>query len=233
MESRRKDVLEGIQDGLPIFLGYFTTALAFGLLTRTSGLRFVEGILISLTNFSGSGQFLMMNLFNAGSFLLEIVISVFFLNTRYIFMASSLYTHLENPRSIGGRLMCGFGTTDEVFAVAALKGKKLTYSYMAGIIFTSYSGWTSGTALGFIAGTFLPDVIQKAAVITVYAMFASLLGSESRKNAKALLVLLVSAGVNSLLILLFNVGTGVSFLISMLSATVFGCLIYTDEEAGV
>ncbi|MBQ2258762.1 MAG: AzlC family ABC transporter permease [Spirochaetales bacterium] len=231
--NKRKDALEGIKDGFPIFLGYFTTALAFGLLTRTSGLRFVEGILISLTNYSGSGQFLMMNLFNAGSFLLEIVISVFFLNTRYIFMASSLYTHLENPKSIAGRLMCGFGTTDEIFAVAALKGKKLTYSYMAGIVFTSYAGWTSGTAMGYIAGTFLPDVIQKAAVITVYAMFASLLGSESRKNSKALLVLLVSAGLNSMLILLFGVGTGVSFLISMLAATIFGCFIYTDEEAGV
>lgn len=233
VENKRKDILEGMGDGFPIFLGYFTTAMAFGLLTRTSGLRFIEGLSISLTNYSGSGQFLMMNLFNAGSFLLEIVVSVFFLNTRYIFMASSLYTHLDKPDSIAGRLMCGFGTTDEVFAVAALKGKKLTYAYMAGLIFTSYAGWTSGTAVGYIAGTFLPDVLQKAAVITVYAMFASLLGSESRKNSKALLVLLVSAGMNSILIMLFGVGTGVSFLISMLTATIFGCAIYTDEEAGV
>ena len=233
VENKRKDILEGMGDGFPIFLGYFTTAMAFGLLTRTSGLRFIEGLSISLTNYSGSGQFLMMNLFNAGSFLLEIVVSVFFLNTRYIFMASSLYTHLDKPESIAGRLMCGFGTTDEVFAVAALKGKNLTYAYMAGLIFTSYAGWTSGTAVGYIAGTFLPDVLQKAAVITVYAMFASLLGSESRKNSKALLVLLVSAGMNSILIMLFGVGTGVSFLISMLTATIFGCAIYTDEEAGV
>lgn len=233
MALEKKELFEGIRDGSPIFLGYFTTALAFGLLTRTSGLRFIEGLLISLTNYSGSGQFLMMNLYNAGSFLLEIVISVFFLNTRYIFMASSLYTHLEKPESIPGRLMCGFGTTDEIFAVAALKGRKLKYSYMAGLIFTSYAGWTSGTAVGYIAGTFLPDVLQKAAVITVYAMFASLLGSESRKNAKALLVLLVSAGMNSLLILCFGVSTGVSFLISMLTATISGCFIYTDEEAFV
>ena len=53
-------VKEGIKDGFPIFLGYFTTAIAFGLLTRTSGLNFVQSVLISLTNYSGSGQFLMM-----------------------------------------------------------------------------------------------------------------------------------------------------------------------------
>ena len=53
-------IREGIKDGSPIFLGYFTTALAFGLLTRSSGFTFVEGVLTSLTNFAGSGQFLMM-----------------------------------------------------------------------------------------------------------------------------------------------------------------------------
>lgn len=229
----KSNIVEGINDGFPIFLGYFTTALTFGLLTRTSGLRFIEGLAISMTSYSGSGQFLMMNLYNAGAFLLEIAISVFFLNSRYMFMASSLYTHLENPKNIWGRIMCGFGTTDEVFAVAALKGKKLKYSYMAGLIFTSYLGWVSGTAIGFLSGMFLPEVIQKASVITVYAMFASLLGSECRKNIKGLFVMFVSGGLNSILILALGVSTGVSFLISMLCATIFGAIIYSDEEAGV
>ncbi len=231
--SRLNQVKAGIADGIPIFFGYFTTALAFGLLTRTSGLSFVQSLAISMTNYSGSGQFLMMNLYNAGSFLLEIAISVFFLNSRYIFMASSLYTKLDEKKSIAGRILCGFGTTDEVFAVAALKGSKIGYPYMSAIIFTSYAGWVSGTAVGFVSGTFLPPVVQKAAVITVYAMFASLLGSETRKNAKALLVLIVSGGVNSILIIVFGISTGLSFLVSMILATLFGFFIYTDEEVGL
>ena len=187
------DIKTGIKDGLPIFLGYFTTALAFGLLTRTSGLTFVEGVLVSITNYAGSGQFLMMNLYNAGTFLLGISLSVFFINSRYIFMAASLATKLENPRSIPGRIMVGFGTTDEVFAVASFKGEKVSYAYMAGLIFTSYAGWVGGTACGYIAGSFLPDVIQKSAVITIYAMFASLLGGEASNLAKVLLIALISA----------------------------------------
>ena len=91
---------EGIKDGSPIFLGYFTTSLAFVLLTRTSGLRFIEGLLISLTNYSGSGQFLMMNLYNGGAFLLEIVLSVLFINIRYMFMSTSLLGRLENQDSL-------------------------------------------------------------------------------------------------------------------------------------
>lgn len=227
------DINTGIKDGLPIFLGYFTTALAFGLLTRTSGLTFVEGVLVSITNYAGSGQFLMMNLYNAGTFLLGIALSVFFINSRYIFMAASLATKLENPRSIPGRIMVGFGTTDEVFAVASFKGEKVSYAYMAGLIFTSYAGWVGGTACGYIAGSFLPDVIQKSAVITIYAMFASLLGGEASKLAKVLLIALISAVMNSFLILAAGVATGVSFLISLLVSTVAGAFIYTDKEAGL
>lgn len=227
------DIKTGIKDGLPIFLGYFTTALAFGLLTRTSGLTFVEGVLVSITNYAGSGQFLMMNLYNAGTFLLGIALSVFFINSRYIFMAASLATKLENPRSIPGRIMVGFGTTDEVFAVASFKGEKVSYAYMAGLIFTSYAGWVGGTACGYIAGSFLPNVIQKSAVITIYAMFASLLGGEASKLAKVLLIALISAVMNSFLILVAGVTTGVSFLISLLVSTVAGAFIYTDKEAGL
>ena len=233
MGRKGKDALSGIHDGFPIFLGYFTTALAFGLLTRNSGFRFVEGVMVSMTNFAGSGQFLMMNLYNAGSLLFEIALSVFFINSRYIFMAASLSQRLRDKKSILGRIMCGFGTTDEVFAVSSFKGQELSYSYMAGLIFTSYAGWVSGTALGYVAGTFLPDVVQKAAVITVYAMFASLLGSETRKHIKALFVAAFSALSNTILILVIGLGTGVSFLISLILATLFGAFIYTDKEAGL
>ncbi len=228
-----KEMREGIKDGFPIFLGYFTTALAFGLLTRTSCFTFVEGVFTSMITFAGSGQFLMMNLYNAGSLFLSIVVSVFFINSRYIFMASSLSQRLADPKSIPGRLMCGFGTVDEVFTVASFKGRKLSYSYMAGLIFTSYVGWVSGTAIGYAGGTFLPDVVQKAAVITVYAMFASLLGSEARRGGKALLVAAISALLNSLLILVAGLSTGLSFLISMIVATVAGAFIYTDKEVGL
>ncbi len=233
MAERELTLKEGIADGFPIFVGYFTTALAFGLLTRTSGLRFIEGVLISITNYSGSGQFLMMNLYNSGALLLEICISVLFINTRYLFMASSLVGRLENQNSILLKLVSGFGTTDEVFAVASFKGSKLNMPYMCGLVFTSYIGWVLGTAVGYIAGTFLPEVLQKASVITVYAMFASLLGGETRKHAKTILVFLCSASINSLLILGFSLSVGISFIISMIAATAFGTFIYTDSEAGL
>ncbi len=233
LEGKRSTLsyfLEGYKDGLPVLIGYFSTALAFGLLCRTSALSFVQSVLISVTNFSGSGQFLMMNLYNGGSALSQIILSVLFINLRYCFMATSIYTSLEDRKPVFKRIIVGFGTTDEVFAISTLKSHALKYPYMFGLILSSYTGWVSGTALGFLLGNFLTPTMQKASVITVYAMFASLLGSETRKNTKALLVLFVSGGLNTILILCLGLSTGVSFIVSMISAMVFGFYIYKDEE---
>ena len=226
----KRAIKEGIKDGSPIFLGYFTTALAFGLLTRSSGFTFVEGVLTSLTNFAGSGQFLMINLYNGGAFLLEIVLSVFFINARYIFMSASLNQRLKDTKSIIGRFFVGAGTVDEAFAVASFKGEKLSYSYLIALMLTSYSGWVSGTAIGYLVGNILPEIVQHAALITIYAMFASLFGNEVSRNVKAIAVVGISAALNSLFILGFDLSTGLSFIISMIISVIFACFIYTDEE---
>lgn len=226
----KDDIKEGIKDGIPIFLGYFTTALAFGLLTRSSGFTFVEGVLTSLTNFAGSGQFLMMNLYNGGAFLLEIVLSVFFINARYIFMSASLNARLKNRKSIIGRFFAGAGTVDEAFAVASFKGEKLSYSYLLSLMGTSYLGWVSGTAIGYMVGNILPEIVQSAAVITIYAMFASLFGNEVSRSVKAIIVVGISSALNSIFILCFGISTGLSFIISMIVSVIAACFIYSDEE---
>lgn len=226
----KRAIREGIHDGLPIFLGYFTTALAFGLLTRSSGFSFVEGVLTSITNFAGSGQFLMMNLYNGGAFMLEIGLSVFFINARYIFMSASLSARLEDKKSVIGRILVGAGTVDEAFAVASFKGEKLSYSYLIPLMATCYLGWVSGTAVGFLVGNILPEIVQSAAVITIYAMFSSLFGNEVSRNVKAVAVVGLSAVLNSLFILGMGLSTGLSFIMSMLIAVVFACFIYSDEE---
>ena len=54
-------------------------------------------------------------------------------------------------------------------------------------------------------------------------MFASLLGSETRKGGyKILIVGFISAAINSFLISVINLAIGWSFVIAMLSATIIG-----------
>lgn len=224
---------DGVIDGLPIFIGYFTTAVAFGLMSTTLSFSLFETWLMSAVVYAGSSQFLILSLIKSGASVAVIVISVFFINSRYIFMASSLSQRLTKEMGVPTRLAAGFLTTDEVFSVASFKGRPLTPSYLIGLAVTSWTGWWSGSLVGAGVGDFLPDVVKRAAVITVYAMFASILGGESRRNAKALIVFAISALINSVMILLFGLSAGLSIVVSMVTATVAASFIYTDDEAGI
>lgn len=222
-------IKDGVMDGLPVALGYFTTAVAFGLMSTTLSFSLFETWLTSFFVYAGSSQFLILSLMKSGAGILSIVVSVFFINSRYIFMASSLSPHLE-AKSVPGRIFAGFSTTDEVFALASFRSKGITMAYFAALSLASWTGWWSGSIVGALSGDFLPSVVKKASVITVYAMFISLLGGECRKQWKALIVFLISAGVNTTLLLFFKLPAGFSTIAAMITATVAASFIFTDEE---
>ncbi|ADY12956.1 AzlC family ABC transporter permease [Sphaerochaeta globosa] len=220
---------QGCQEGFPIFVGYFPTAMAFGLVCRDLGLRIWEAVLFSLTNFAGSGQFLAANLMGKGAILAEIFISVMLVNLRYSFMGAELSRKLA--KGIGGwqRVLLAHGTTDEVFSVAVLHAQPITKQYLAGLEGTAYLGWVSGTAVGFLVGMILPSALQLAVGVTLYAMFSSLLAQEFRqKGGRVLLIAGLSAVLNSILIIVCKFGVGWAFVISMLAASFIGAAL-TDE----
>ncbi len=224
---------KGLLDGLPIFIGYFTTAIAFGLMSTTLSFSLFETWLTSFLVYAGSSQFLMLSLIKSGAGIATVVISVFFINSRYIFMASSLSSKIGRKTGVWGRLFAGFNTTDEVFSVCSFRKGLITMPYLLGLGLTSWTGWWSGSLAGATIGDFLPDVIKKAAVITVYAMFASILGEESVKSVKALAVFSLSAVLNSLMIEILGLPAGFSIVVSMLVSSVAASYIYSDEEAGL
>ena len=53
---------KGMKDGLPIALGYLSVSFAFGMISVKNGLPFWVPISISLTNYTGTGQFAGMEL---------------------------------------------------------------------------------------------------------------------------------------------------------------------------
>ena len=59
---KKEEFLQGIRDGIPICLGYFSVSMAFGLTSVLSGLPIWAAVLISLTNLTSAGQFAGVNL---------------------------------------------------------------------------------------------------------------------------------------------------------------------------
>ena len=80
------EFIHGVKSAVPIFIGYFATCIAFGILALSSGLSPFEAVFFSMTNLTGAAQFMAINLISSGAAIGEIVISVMLMNMRYFIM---------------------------------------------------------------------------------------------------------------------------------------------------
>jgi len=74
---------QGIKDGIPICLGYFSVSMAFGLSVVRDGMPVLMAVLISLSNLTSAGQFAGSQLLLAHASLFEIASTTFIINLRY------------------------------------------------------------------------------------------------------------------------------------------------------
>ena len=81
---------EGMKDGIPIALGYFSVSFTFGMLAVNSGMSPLHAVLISLFNLTSAGQFAGLHVILAGSSLLEMALTQLVINMRYALMSLSL-----------------------------------------------------------------------------------------------------------------------------------------------
>lgn len=189
---RKQEFLEGVRDGLPICLGYFSVSMAFGLTAVLSGVPVWAAVVISLTNLTSAGQFAGMNLLAAHGALVEIGLTTLIINIRYFLMSISVSQKVEQRMTIKERLAVSFGITDEIFAVSMQRDRELTTPYMAGLILTPVLGWTGGTFVGAVATSFMPAVLSNALGIALYGMFIAVIVPPAREHKNVLFAVMLS-----------------------------------------
>lgn len=166
--------LKGITDGIPICLGYLSVAFAFGIFAVGNGLSALETVLISMTNVTSAGQLAAVPIITARGSFIELAVAQLIINIRYSLMSVSLSQKLGKSVGIIDRFIVAFVNTDEVFAVASGKKKRVGKKYLYGLILTPYIGWSFGTLLGSIAGNILPQIIISSLGVAIYAMFIAI-----------------------------------------------------------
>ena len=188
MES--ENFRQGLKHGLPIWLGYFPVSFAYGMSVVLSGMPAWAAVLISLTNLTSAGQFAGSSLMLAGGGYLEIALTTVIINIRYFLMSLALSQKVDEKMTGVQRLLVSFGITDEIFAVSMQNERKLTASYLAGLILTPMIGWTGGTLAGGILTSFLPTIVTNALSIALYGMFIAVIIPPSRKKKSVLFTVL-------------------------------------------
>lgn len=190
--------VRGFRDGLPVCIGYVPVAVAFGMRATQGGLSTWVPTAISMTCLSGTGQFAGLGVILAGGAFLELFITTFVINIRYLLMSLVLTQKLDPNMTILQRCLVAFGNTDEIFAIATRQEESLKPSYMAGLILSPYLGWVGGTVLGATAASLLPPNISSALGITVYGMFLAIIVPPAKQSRPILLTVLIAAAVSCL-----------------------------------
>ena len=210
----------GLKAGTSIAIGYFPVALTFGLLAKTTGLSLIEATAMSIFVFAGAAQYISLTLITAGVAPILIVLNTFVVNIRHFLMTAALNEKME-PAAVWKKALYAFGITDESFAVLAIQeDSKVRTSFAAGVIAISYGSWVVFTAFGHLIGANLPQFLQAAMSIALYAMFVGLLVPSMRGNRKVFSLAAIAGIINSVFYFTGWLSTGWAILFSTLASAV-------------
>lgn len=188
----KEEFKQGIKDGIPICLGYFSVSMAVGLTAVKAGLPIWTAVLISLSNLTSAGQAAGIELMKNGGQALELFVTTLVINMRYFLMSLSVSQRVDDKFNIPKRMIASFGITDEVFAVSMQRKKELSFVYMLGLIITPVLGWSLGTLVGAVAADLLPEIVSNAMGIALYGMFIAIIIPPAREDSKVFYVVLLS-----------------------------------------
>ena len=172
----------GIQNGVPIALGYLAVSFTLGIAARNAGLTAWQGAAASVTTVASAGEYAGFNVIQAGAGYIEMAIMMFVINARYLLMSCSLSQKLAPDLPLVHRLLIGWGITDEIFGVASVVPDKLNPWYNYGMMAISIPAWTIGTAVGIAVGNILPHHVVSALGVGLYGMFLAIIIPPGRKN---------------------------------------------------
>ena len=231
---KKNKFLKGITDGLPICMGYFSVAFAFGIFAVENGLSALQAVLISMTNVTSAGQLAAVPIIAGGGTLIELAVTQLIINLRYSLMSVSLSQKMKKSVGLIDKLIIAFVNTDEVFAVASGNEGRVGKSYLYGLIITPYIGWSTGTIFGAVAGNLLPEIVISSLGIAIYAMFVAIVVPPMKKDRPTALCVLVSVILSCMfryIPLLNKVPSGFTIIICAAAASaLFAGLAPVKEE---
>ena len=134
-------------------LGYVAIGIPCGILSASIGLNALQVFLMCALFYSGAGQFMIPNMWLAGSPIASIIASVSFVNTRQMLYATAFAPWCEK---VSKRLSFWFAATvtDESFGVNIKQFEQGGWSVQRATLVNlcSQSSWTISCVIGVLIG---------------------------------------------------------------------------------
>lgn len=224
---------KGIHDGLPIGLGYLAVSFTLGIAAKQAGFTPIQAMILSLTNNASASEFSALNLISSGAGYAELALSTLILNLRYLLMSCALSQKLSSETPSIHRFLMAYDVTDEIFGVSIASEGKLNPFYTYGLIIAAMPCWASGTYLGAITGSILPNNIISALNVALYGMFIAVIVPPAKNNKVIAMLILISMASSSLfayLPQLKEISSGVSIIVLTIVISFAAALLFPVEE---
>ena len=141
---------------IPIFAGFWFLGMTYGIYMNVSGFSFWYPMLMSLTIFAGSVEFVAVNLLLGAFNPLQALAMTLMINARHLFYGISM---LDKFRGVGlKKIYLIFGMCDESFSINYTADipqdvDKGWFMFFVTLLYHIY--WFSGATLGGIFGSFI------------------------------------------------------------------------------
>lgn len=179
----------------PVMIGYVFLGIPCGILAQQIGLDPLQVFLLSMLFYSGAGQYMIPNMWLAGSPALAIIASVTLVNTRQLLYGASLsrFCH-ETPKPLS--FLFGATVTDESFAVnlGRFSSGEWRVSQATAVNLLCETTWALANTLGVVLGSLL-TVPTALASFAMTSIFLCLLFSQKATKSNIAAALVAVLGV--------------------------------------
>lgn len=152
-------------------LGYVAIGVPCGILSSSIGLDALQVLLLSVLFYSGAGQFMIPNMWLAGSPLVSVIASVSLVNARQMLYAASFAPWCERVKK---RLAFLFAATvtDESYGVNTVRFEEGDWSVSraTAVNLMSQASWTLSNVIGVLVGgaVGIPLAIASFAMTSIF-----------------------------------------------------------------
>lgn len=224
---RRRALAAAFPHTVPILAGFLFLGMAYGIYMNVSGFPFWYPMLMGLTIFGGSLEFVAVSMLLAPFAPVQTFLMALMLQARHLFYGIAM---LEKYRDVGPkRWYLIFGMCDESFSINCTvqppAGVDRSWFYFF-VTLLDQSYWVLGSTLGSLFGALLP-VSTEGLDFVMTAMFAVIFLEQWQKDARHTSELL-GLGLSALCLVLFGAD---GFMLTAM-ALILGSLILLHLRGG-
>lgn len=233
--SNFEKYLKGVKAGIGMGVAFIPFGLTIGLIAKSNGMHTLVTAALSLGIYAGGSEAMLLKMvYGQHSTALEVVISVFMINLRYLLLNLLIFRQLKSGTKFWKKVLVGIGLTDETITYAILKKENSPW-YIIGLNTLPYICYGGSSVLGSLFGDLIPEVFRASMSFILYSIYFSLLIMSLQKLPKFFEVVIYVIAMKLAFMYLPGlnmVSSGWAMIIIMISSSLIYAIRHRNEEVG-